>query len=92
VMIRPKDSAPRESGRPELEAKDAGEQVYKADVVITFPPGAVEEVVKALKAGKITMQDAKKAVADLALPAVEDVTERILEEAEQEVLQGGQQQ
>ena len=37
-----------------------------AEAVITFPPGAVEEVLAAHRAGKLSKRAAQKAIADLA--------------------------
>jgi hypothetical protein len=38
----------------------------EAEAVFTFPPGAVEEVLKAHRQGKLSKREARKAIADLA--------------------------
>ena len=54
--------------------------------MITFPPGAVEEVLAAHRAGKLGKRDAQKAIADLARSGpgdpLDNAVELLLEYAE----------
>jgi transcriptional regulator with XRE-family HTH domain len=87
--VSPKAGAPQEEpGQPPKREEQPKLEDATPENVVTFPPGAVEEVLKTFKEGKISLQEASRAIADLSqggpVDPTQDALERIQEEEEAE--------